>query len=115
MAYLALIVEDVVINKWEITQETMVIGRAKYCDIQIDDQSVSSKHVRISIEADPFLDNNTLTYVEDLGSTNGTELNGKVLKKQQLDDGDTIKVGFNTFRFVNNANLGLDETAVIVG
>ena len=53
MAYIALIVEDVLINKWEITEDVVILGRAKDCDIQIDDQSISSKHARIVIEKDP--------------------------------------------------------------
>ncbi len=114
MAYLALIIEDVVINKWQITEEVVIIGRAKDCDIQIDDQSVSSKHARLVIEKDAYLDGAENIYIEDLKSTNGTDVNAKVIKKQKLQDGDMIKIGFNHFRFVNNASLGLDETAVIV-
>lgn len=114
MAYLALIIEDVVINKWQITEEVVILGRAKDCDIQIDDQSVSSKHARLVIEADPYLDDTQITYLEDLRSTNGTELNGREITREKLMDGDMIKIGFNQFRFVNNTSLGLDETAVIV-
>lgn len=114
MAYLALIVEDVVINKWQITEEVVIIGRAKDCDIQIDDQSVSSKHARLIVEKDAYLDDAENIYIEDLKSTNGTEVNGKEVKKRKLEDGDILKIGFNQFRFVNTSSLGLDETAVIV-
>lgn len=114
MAYLALVVEDVVINKWEITDDVIIIGRAKDCDIQIDDQSVSSKHARIVVEADPYLDDAKNTYLEDLKSTNGTLLNGRKISRQQLMDDDMIKIGFNQFRYVANQRKGLEETAVIV-
>lgn len=114
MAYLALIVEDVVINKWELTDEVVILGRAKDCDIQIDDQSVSSKHARLVIENDPFLVGNQLIYIEDLKSTNGTELNGRAVMREKLVDGDMIKIGFNQFRLVSNTENGMDETAVIV-
>lgn len=114
MAYLALVVEDVIINKWELIEEVIILGRTKDCDIQIDDQSVSSKHARIVIEDDPYLDNNKLLFLEDLKSTNGTELNGKSVVKEKLTDGDAIKIGFTHFRFVDNNNNNLDETAVIV-
>jgi pSer/pThr/pTyr-binding forkhead associated (FHA) protein len=114
MAYLALIVEDVVIKKWEITEEVVILGRAKDCDIQIDDQSISSKHARIVIEADPYLDNAKVIYLEDLRSTNGTELNGHAVEREKLSDGDIIKIGFNQFRFIGEGTLGLDETAVII-
>ena len=114
MAYLALIVEDVVINKWEITDKEMIIGRVKFCDIHIEDRSVSSKHACVVVEADPFLKGNFVTYLVDLESTNGTEINGKVVTRQQLEDGDIIKIGFNQFRYVDSSALNLDETAVIV-
>lgn len=115
MAYLALIVEDVVINKWEINQDELVIGRVKFCDIQIDDKSVSSKHARLVTEGDNLLQGTQVTYLEDLFSTNGTEVNGKAITRVKLASGDTIKIGFNLFRFVSGSALGLDETTVIVG
>jgi len=114
MAYLALIVEDVVINKWEISDEVIIMGRAKDCDIQIDDQSVSSKHARLVKEEDPYLDGGILVFLEDLRSTNGTELNGVPVVREKLRDGDLIKIGFNVFRFVSNQSKGLEDTAVIV-
>jgi len=114
MAYLALIVEDVVINKWEIDEEVIIIGRAKDSDIQIDDQSVSSKHARLVVEDDPYMDGVQSIYLEDLKSTNGTLLNGVNIVREKLNDGDMVKVGFNEFRFVNNSAKGLDETAVII-
>lgn len=114
MAYLALIVEDVVIKKWEISEEVIIIGRANDCDIQIDDQSVSSKHARLVVEADPYLDGVSGIYLEDLRSTNGTELNGKRVAREKLTDQDMIKIGFNQFRFVGSEKKNLEDTAVIV-
>ncbi|TQV74567.1 FHA domain-containing protein [Aliikangiella marina] len=114
MAYLALIVEDVVIKKWELTEEVIIIGRANDCDIQIDDQSVSSKHARLVVEADPYFDGASSIFVEDLRSTNGTELNGKKVARERLSDQDMIKIGFNEFRFVGNDKKSLEDTAVIV-
>ncbi|MDH5432535.1 MAG: FHA domain-containing protein [Gammaproteobacteria bacterium] len=114
MAYLALIVEDVVINKWEISDQGLLIGRAKGCDVQIDDQSVSSRHARVLVEKDPYFNDNQLVFIEDLNSTNGTEHNGRTVSKAQLNDGDDIKIGFNHFRFISEDGLNLDETAVIL-
>jgi pSer/pThr/pTyr-binding forkhead associated (FHA) protein len=114
MAFLALIVEDVVIKKWEITEEVTILGRANDCDIQIDDQSVSSKHARLVVEKDPYLDDVTNIYLEDLRSTNGTELNGRKVKREKLRDKDMVKIGFNLFRFVGNPKNSLEDTAVIV-
>ncbi len=114
MAYLALTVEDVVINKWELKDEVVILGRTKDCDIQIDDQSVSSKHARIVLEADPYFADNKVAYLEDLKSTNGTLLNGKTIVREKLNDGDSVKIGFTLFQYIENQDNGLDETAVIL-
>ncbi len=114
MAYLALVVEDVVINKWDISEEVMIIGRAVDCDIQIDDQSVSSKHARILVESEPYMESVQSIYLEDLKSTNGTELNGVKIEKEKLKNNDSIKVGFNLFRFINSESPDLNDTAVII-
>jgi pSer/pThr/pTyr-binding forkhead associated (FHA) protein len=114
MAYIALVVEDVVINKWELFEEVTIMGRAKDCDIQIEDKSVSSKHARIVAEDDEFLDGHQVMYLEDLRSTNGTELNGETVERAKLNDGDWFKLGFTEFQFVANTTTNLDQTSVIV-
>jgi len=114
MPYIALIIEDVTINKWEIIEEVVIFGRSKESDIQIDDQSVSSKHARIVVEEDPFLEGQKHYYLEDLKSTNGTQVNDQLIKKQKLSNEDSLKIGFTQFKFVDSKNNHLDETAVIV-
>ncbi|MBV1908771.1 MAG: FHA domain-containing protein [Kangiellaceae bacterium] len=114
MAYLALIIEDVIINKWELTEEVTILGRARDCDIQIDDQSVSSKHARIVSEPDPYLKGNRVLYLEDLRSTNGTQLNNLPVTKEKLSDGDDVKIGFTDFQYFENQQSGLDDTSVII-
>lgn len=114
MAYIALIVEDVIINKWELIEEVTILGRAKDCDVQIEDQSVSSKHARIVAEPDPFLDGNRIMFIEDLKSTNGTKVNGNLISKQKLSDGDSLNIGFTDFQYIENESNNLDETAVIL-
>ena len=114
MAYLALIVEDVVINKWELNQDELLIGRVKYCDIHIEDRAVSSKHARLTVKEVPFEQGGNVVLLEDLNSTNGTELNGSLVSRQILKNGDLIKIGFNQFKFVDGSTLNLDETAVII-
>ena len=115
MAYLALSVEDVIINKWELTIGCLVIGRASSCDIQINDPAVSSNHARLVTEADPFIDGQLITYLEDLGSTNGTELNGSKVVREKLNPDDVINIGFNQFCLIDKQANNLDETAIILG
>ncbi len=73
-------------NEYLLTNETMTIGRKPSNDIPIDNLSVSGRHAQvITILDDSFL--------EDLGSTNGTYVNGKLVKKHALEHGDNITLG----------------------
>jgi Protein of unknown function (DUF3662)/FHA domain len=63
-----------------------VIGRGTEADIRLPDTGVSRKHV------DVVLDNGTAV-AEDLGSTNGTLVNGRRISRQPLADGDVIRIG----------------------
>lgn len=73
-------------KEYQLTNETMTIGRKPGNDIAIDNLSISGKHAQvITILEDSFL--------EDLGSTNGTYVNGKLVKKHALQHGDTITLG----------------------
>jgi diguanylate cyclase (GGDEF)-like protein len=62
------------------------IGRATGCEIQLPDISVSRTHARIVADDEGFV-------VEDLGSTNGTFVNGEAVKRQSLHSGDKIRIG----------------------
>lgn len=63
------------------------IGRSKKCEVMIDDPQMSSQHLRLLIE-------NNICFAEDLGSVNGTYLNGeKITNKVQINAGDEIFVG----------------------
>jgi pSer/pThr/pTyr-binding forkhead associated (FHA) protein len=118
MAYIGLIIDSVIINKWELMEDVTIFGRSKDSDIPIDDQSVSSKHARVIAEPDPFLDGNQIWYLEDLKSTNGTLLNGMAVSKKRLNDGDNIKIGFTEFQFIDNTSdsgrSDLGDTSVIL-
>jgi hypothetical protein len=68
------------------------IGRSKEADVRIDDRYASSIHARVFSREGRF-------YVEDMGSTNGTLLNGATLHGEaDLIDGDTIQIGDTIFR-----------------
>ena len=81
---------------WEDTS----IGRSKKCNIFIPDPYLSKKHARIFFKDAEF-------YIEDLGSTNGTFLNGKQLgtRPVKLKDSDKVSVGHMSFLFVDGAKL----------
>ncbi|WP_029430679.1 DUF3662 and FHA domain-containing protein [Blastococcus sp. URHD0036] len=73
-------------TRHELTTGRNVIGRGTDADIRLPDTGVSRKHV------DVVLDSGT-AFVEDLGSTNGTLVNGRRVTRQALADGDVIRIG----------------------
>lgn len=103
MAKLVLSINGAVQGEYELSQERLTIGRKPDNDIQIDNLAVSGKHALIiTILDDSFL--------EDLGSTNGTYVNGKLVKKHALKDGDVIAVGKHELKYINeNATTDDDE------
>jgi hypothetical protein len=73
-------------TRHELTTGRNVIGRGTEADIRLPDTGVSRKHV------DVVLDGGT-AFAEDLGSTNGTLVNGRRISRQALSDGDVIRIG----------------------
>lgn len=69
------------------------IGRSKECDVTLDDASVSRRHAEVHLE-------DGLVWIVDLGSTNGTEVNGaRAQRRTQLEHGDRIVIGQTELRF----------------
>lgn len=71
---------------------TCLIGRGEECDFIIPDVTVSKRHAKISIDGGGWV-------VEDLGSTNGTFVNGKRVAKASLKHDDTLRIGLTTIKF----------------
>jgi len=86
--------ESTVLKEIPLNKERTTIGRKPHNDIQIDNLAISGEHaVVITILNDSFL--------EDLGSTNGTFVNGQSVKKHFLQNGDTIELGKYRLKFVS--------------
>jgi hypothetical protein len=73
-------------KRHELDKRRIVIGRSRDCDIQVADSNVSRRHAEVRQEGAAY-------WVVDLDSTNGTEVNGRRLKRAKLKPGDTITVG----------------------
>ena len=74
----------------DLTDSLITIGRISENALQIEDVSVSSRHAQLTLDASGDY------ILRDLGSTNGTELNGKELEPQtdhRLQDGDKVRFG----------------------
>jgi pyruvate/2-oxoglutarate dehydrogenase complex dihydrolipoamide acyltransferase (E2) component len=83
-----------VLKEIPLAKERTTIGRKPHNDIQIDNLAVSGEHaVIVTIMNDCFL--------EDLGSTNGTLVNGAVAKKHFLQNNDVIELGKYKLKFIN--------------
>src|SRR5512145_247202 len=94
MARLVLSLDGQTLAEYKTTKEQYTVGRLPDNDIRIDNAAVSGHHpLVINILNDSFL--------EDLNSTNGTYVNGKLIKKHALQHGDVITVGHHALRFVD--------------
>ena len=100
-------IDGVVIKEVQLTKDRTTLGRRPYNDIVIDNLAVSGEHAVMQMSgADVFL--------EDLNSTNGTYVNGKAIKKQQLQSGDSVEIGKYKIKFVHEgANESHEKTMVI--
>jgi len=110
MARMILSLNGRMLAEYNLSKERYTVGRLPDNDIRIDNPAVSGHHsLVINILNDSFL--------EDLNSTNGTYVNGKLIKKHALTHGDVITVGHHQLRFVEDgmedAQLGMDKTLVI--
>ncbi|MGH8598848.1 MAG: FHA domain-containing protein [Gammaproteobacteria bacterium] len=102
MGKLVLSLNGAVQGEFQLNKERMTIGRKPDNDVQIDNLAVSGKHALvITILDDSFL--------EDLGSTNGTYVNGKLIKKHALRDGDVVGIGKHELKYVNEHATADDE------
>jgi pSer/pThr/pTyr-binding forkhead associated (FHA) protein len=99
---LILSLDSTVLAEYNMNKERYTIGRLPDNDIRIDNPAVSGHHsLIINILNDSFL--------EDLNSTNGTYVNGKLIKKHALQHGDVITAGHHQLRFVEDDEAQQDE------
>ncbi|MDB5808201.1 MAG: hypothetical protein JWN94_323 [Betaproteobacteria bacterium] len=104
MAKLIMSLDNAVIREVPLDKERFTIGRKAHNDIQIDNLAVSGEHALIvTILNDSFL--------EDLGSTNGTLVNGNPVKKHILQTNDVIEIGKYKLKFVSEAPTGAASVA----
>ena len=94
-AKLILSMDGLVLKEITLGKERTTIGRKPHNDIQIDNLAVSGEHaVIVTILNDSFL--------EDLGSTNGTLVNGQPIKKHFLQSNDVIELGKYKLKYIND-------------
>jgi FHA domain len=100
-------IDGVVIKEVQLTKDRTTLGRRPYNDIVIDNLAVSGEHAVMQMSgAEVFL--------EDLNSTNGTYVNGKAIKKQQLQGGDTVEIGKYKIKFVHDGAADNQEKTTVI-
>lgn len=92
IAWLVALDEPVRATVYQIIKDKTVVGSSAECDIQFDDEFVSSRHCSIHFDRGKY----TIT---DLDSANGTFVNGRKVAKRTIADGDKVKIGERTYAF----------------
>jgi FHA domain-containing protein len=81
----------------ELSTARAVLGRSRDCDVRVSDLNVSRRHAEVREDGDAYV-------LVDLGSTNGTLLNGQRVDRERLEDGDTITLGSTEIVFSQSSS-----------
>jgi pSer/pThr/pTyr-binding forkhead associated (FHA) protein len=91
----------------QLTKDRTTLGRRPYNDIVIDNLAVSGEHAVLQMTGNEV-------YLEDLNSTNGTYVNGKAVKKQLLQNNDTVEIGKYKIKYINEvAGPTFEKTMIL--
>ena len=82
-----------------VPNKEIVVGRSSDLDMVLVEDLVSRKHARISYENDQIV-------IEDLGSTNGTFVNGEKIKRARLKEGDRVLIGTSILKVIAGEGAG---------
>ncbi len=93
MPRMVLSLDGVVLREVNLSKERTTIGRRSHNDVVIDNLAVSGEHAVVYASGSDF-------YLEDLGSTNGTTVNGQPIKKHLLQSGDIVEIGKYRLKFL---------------
>ena len=115
MASLLQLVDNVVVNSFELGQPETRLGRRPDNDIRIDEISVSGRHALIEAAPNAYLEGTVDYYITDSNSTNGTFVNElRIEGRQRLNSHDRVRIGWNEFRFIDEEEQAMEKTAYIL-
>ena len=113
MAMVVQLHEGVAINKFKLDKPILRIGRDPASDIFIDNEVVSTGHAVIEVKDSTESGGAPEYFIEDLKSTNSTFVNGEKITRCKLQHNDMIRVGWNNFKFLDEAEGDPDKTSKI--
>ncbi len=103
---LILTLEGDVVREYTVGDKSISIGRKHGNDIQLNDLTISGRHAMITSIPD-------YVFIEDLGSTNGTLVNGNHIKKVALEHGDIIQIGHHQFTYLCQSEAKYEPTMFV--
>ena len=103
-----------VVREYPLAGGPMRIGRNCENDIQVDDDTVSGDHAELAIKPSQYFEGYHDVWVRDLGSTNGTIVNGERVERRLLKHDDVVEVGTHRFTFVDEQAVGRPRTTRIL-
>jgi pSer/pThr/pTyr-binding forkhead associated (FHA) protein len=95
-----------IVKEYVLNKDTITIGRKHENDIQLNDLTVSGRHALIHTR-------NGASEVEDLGSTNGTLVNGNHVAKTGLQHGNVIQIGHHLFTYMDDEKEKYEPTMFV--
>lgn len=105
--------DGTILNEYNLKQGTYRIGRRPESDIRIDDSTVSGQHAEITVKPSEFMEGTLEVTIVDKGSTNGTSVNNRSIKKHLLKHDEIVRIGLHDLKLVDS-NAGAFETTRFV-
>ncbi|NML16315.1 FHA domain-containing protein [Azohydromonas caseinilytica] len=106
MGKLVVSLDGVVIKQVELTKDKTTLGRRPYNDIVIDNLAVSGEHAVLQTVG-------SAVFIEDLNSTNGTYINGRAIRRQQLAHNDSVEIGKYKLRYLAHEGSEYEPTQAL--
>lgn len=88
-----------------LAAQTLTVGRARGCDLQLEEECVSRQHCRIEASSSRPDTSWDTWHIEDLGSTNGTLVNDQPVRRAELHHNDTVQIGRNICKFLVSGHI----------
>lgn len=105
-AKLIMTLDGAILKEFPVNKNSISIGRRHGNDIQVNDMTISGRHALLTTIGDDV-------FVEDLGTTNGTMVNGTFTNKLLLMHGDIIQLGAHQFTYFSEENVEYESTMFI--